>query len=116
MMQHATRLGITLLTVSHRPSLWQWHALILQYNGTGGYVLCVSFSFILIGSLIFVARNWTLRRGWRCKRRSRLSRLSCLKCKFRIECAGGCADRIFQAEDDCAAGRTKTISGGSQVI
>ncbi|KAJ7785876.1 ABC transporter transmembrane region 2-domain-containing protein, partial [Mycena metata] len=38
MMQHATRLGITLLTVSHRPSLWQWHALILQYNGTGGYV------------------------------------------------------------------------------
>jgi ATP-binding cassette subfamily D (ALD) long-chain fatty acid import protein len=42
MMQHATRLGITLLTVSHRPSLWQWHHLILQYNGTGGYVLCVS--------------------------------------------------------------------------
>ncbi|KAJ7630529.1 ABC transporter transmembrane region 2-domain-containing protein [Roridomyces roridus] len=38
MMQHATRLGITLLTVSHRPSLWKWHALILQYNGTGGYV------------------------------------------------------------------------------
>ncbi|KAJ7293171.1 ABC transporter transmembrane region 2-domain-containing protein [Mycena rebaudengoi] len=38
MMQHATRLGITLLTVSHRPSLWQYHALILQYNGTGGYV------------------------------------------------------------------------------
>ncbi|KAF7340024.1 ATP-binding cassette sub-family D member 2 [Mycena venus] len=38
MMQHATRLGITLLTVSHRPSLWQWHHLILQYNGTGGYV------------------------------------------------------------------------------
>ncbi|KAK7064584.1 ATP-binding cassette sub-family D member 2 [Favolaschia claudopus] len=38
MMQHATKLGITLLTVSHRPSLWQWHHLILQYNGTGGYV------------------------------------------------------------------------------
>ncbi|KAJ7275463.1 adrenoleukodystrophy protein [Mycena haematopus] len=38
MMQHATRLGITLLTVSHRPSLWQWHHLILQYDGIGGYV------------------------------------------------------------------------------
>ncbi|KAJ7169464.1 adrenoleukodystrophy protein [Mycena filopes] len=38
MMQHATRLGITLLTVSHRPSLWKWHALILQYDGAGGYV------------------------------------------------------------------------------
>jgi ATP-binding cassette subfamily D (ALD) long-chain fatty acid import protein len=52
MMQHATRLGITLLTVSHRPSLWQWHALILQYNGTGGYVLCVS-SELEVKMLIF---------------------------------------------------------------
>ncbi|KAJ7071457.1 adrenoleukodystrophy protein [Mycena amicta] len=41
MMQHATKLGITLLTVSHRPSLWKWHALILQYDGMGGYVLQV---------------------------------------------------------------------------
>ncbi|KAF7306564.1 Adrenoleukodystrophy protein [Mycena indigotica] len=38
LMQHATKLGITLLTVSHRPSLWKWHSLILQYDGVGGYV------------------------------------------------------------------------------
>ncbi|KAF9458333.1 ABC transporter transmembrane region 2-domain-containing protein [Collybia nuda] len=38
MMEHATTLGITLLTVSHRPSLWKYHALILHYDGQGGYV------------------------------------------------------------------------------
>jgi ATP-binding cassette subfamily D (ALD) long-chain fatty acid import protein len=39
MMEHATNLGITLLTVSHRPSLWKYHHLILHYDGQGGYVL-----------------------------------------------------------------------------
>jgi len=38
MFEHATSLGITLLTVSHRPSLWQYHQMILQYDGQGGYV------------------------------------------------------------------------------
>ena len=38
MMEHATKLGITLLTVSHRPSLWKYHSMILQYDGQGGYV------------------------------------------------------------------------------
>lgn len=34
---HAKELGITLLTVSHRPSLWQYHNVILQYDGHRGY-------------------------------------------------------------------------------
>ncbi|GJJ09555.1 hypothetical protein Clacol_003778 [Clathrus columnatus] len=38
MMEHAMALGISLLTVSHRPSLWQYHSHILQYDGAGGYV------------------------------------------------------------------------------
>jgi len=37
MYDHATELGITLMTVSHRPSLWKYHKLILQYDGQGGY-------------------------------------------------------------------------------
>lgn len=52
MMEHATHLGITLLTVSHRPSLWKYHAMILQYDGQGGYVL-----YALI--LILAAQNLT---------------------------------------------------------
>ncbi|OAV97508.1 hypothetical protein PTTG_25974 [Puccinia triticina 1-1 BBBD Race 1] len=36
MYEHATSLGITLLTVSHRPSLWKYHKYILQYDGEGG--------------------------------------------------------------------------------
>jgi ATP-binding cassette subfamily D (ALD) long-chain fatty acid import protein len=34
----SSELGISLLTVSHRPSLWQYHNYILQYDGQGGYV------------------------------------------------------------------------------
>ncbi|GAA6006497.1 uncharacterized protein JCM10292_003794 [Rhodotorula paludigena] len=35
--ERATELGITLLTVSHRPSLWKYHKFILQYLGGGDY-------------------------------------------------------------------------------
>ncbi|CAG8553057.1 6149_t:CDS:10 [Paraglomus brasilianum] len=38
MYTHATELGISLLTVSHRPSLWKYHNFILQYDGQRGYV------------------------------------------------------------------------------
>ncbi|EIW72866.1 hypothetical protein TREMEDRAFT_67105 [Tremella mesenterica DSM 1558] len=38
MYDHATNLGITLMTVSHRPSLWKYHSMVLQYDGMGGYV------------------------------------------------------------------------------
>ncbi|WVO13006.1 hypothetical protein L204_100615 [Cryptococcus depauperatus] len=38
MYDHATSLGITLMTVSHRPSLWKYHAMVLQYDGMGGYI------------------------------------------------------------------------------
>lgn len=38
MYTHARKLGISLMTVSHRPSLWKYHDHILQFDGHGGYV------------------------------------------------------------------------------
>jgi ATP-binding cassette subfamily D (ALD) long-chain fatty acid import protein len=37
MYEEAKRLGITLMTVSHRRSLWKYHSRILQFDGQGGY-------------------------------------------------------------------------------
>ncbi|KAH9827607.1 ABC transporter, ABC-D family, PMP type [Teratosphaeria destructans] len=34
----AKRLGITIMSVSHRRSLWRYHGWILQFNGQGGFV------------------------------------------------------------------------------
>lgn len=38
MYDEAKRLGITLMTVSHRRSLWKYHGWILQFDGQGSYV------------------------------------------------------------------------------
>ena len=38
MYEEAKKLGITLMTVSHRKSLWRYHGWILQFDGQGGHV------------------------------------------------------------------------------
>ncbi|KAF2281432.1 uncharacterized protein EI97DRAFT_410265 [Westerdykella ornata] len=38
MYDEAKRLGITLMTVSHRRSLWKYHEKILQFDGQGNFV------------------------------------------------------------------------------
>ncbi|KAJ5676979.1 uncharacterized protein N7477_002612 [Penicillium maclennaniae] len=38
MYETAKKLGITLMTVSHRRSLWKYHQKILQFDGQGSYV------------------------------------------------------------------------------
>ncbi len=38
MYETAKDLGVTLMTVSHRRSLWRYHGWILQFDGQGGYV------------------------------------------------------------------------------
>lgn len=38
MYTHSQELGISLLSVSHRTSLWKYHDLILQFDGQGGYL------------------------------------------------------------------------------
>ncbi|KAK0100631.1 hypothetical protein ONS95_007086 [Cadophora gregata] len=38
MYEHAKSLGITLMTVSHRRSLWKYHSKILQFDGQGKYI------------------------------------------------------------------------------
>jgi ABC-type uncharacterized transport system fused permease/ATPase subunit len=37
MYQHAKDLGITLLTVTHRPSLQEFHSNVIKFDGNGSY-------------------------------------------------------------------------------
>ncbi|CUM64980.1 uncharacterized protein PRCAT00002598001 [Priceomyces carsonii] len=37
MYQHAQGLGISLLSVAHRPALWHFHNFLLKFDGKGGY-------------------------------------------------------------------------------
>ena len=37
MYRHAKHIGITLITVSHRPTLWKHHDYILRMDGEGGW-------------------------------------------------------------------------------
>ncbi|CAK9436086.1 uncharacterized protein LODBEIA_P06440 [Lodderomyces beijingensis] len=37
MYEHAQKLGITLLSVAHRPALWHFHKYLLKFDGKGGY-------------------------------------------------------------------------------
>lgn len=61
MYTHAQALGITLITVSHRPSLWQYHNWILQYDGQGGYVFTrLDAEKRFVGFVIV---------DWRCRKR-----------------------------------------------
>ena len=81
MMEHATTLGITLLTVSHRSSLWKYHTHILQFDGQGGYTLCVELYVTVSVTNLCIVRIWMWRNIWHSKKRSWSWRRSSWQCR-----------------------------------
>ncbi|KAK2677168.1 hypothetical protein RAB80_005908 [Fusarium oxysporum f. sp. vasinfectum] len=57
MYDTAKALGVTLMTVSHRRSLWKYHSHILQFDGQGNYVL-PSLMPIDVSNLRMRRKSW----------------------------------------------------------
>jgi hypothetical protein len=50
-MQAAKDIGVTLLTVTHRPTLAQFHTHLLQFDGQGGWTFAPMSSQVLCSVL-----------------------------------------------------------------
>jgi ATP-binding cassette subfamily D (ALD) long-chain fatty acid import protein len=82
MFEHATKLGITLLTVSHRPSLWQYHHMIVSIPHLMWTRLTQTRSCNMTGKAGMSLRSSTQSAGWLYKKKNKRLKLACSKCEF----------------------------------